>query len=1120
MELSPSRSLGDDGYKERHELAQRYHDHGDYIKALEVIEDSILMIREKHKIPSDLHFLQGSIFLELSKKAENSDLRFVFLLGSVECFLEDYKAQAFAAISLFHLGELLGSALYYGKSVRVAKQSLSLMDFNPLDSVQQNNKRELGGLMEKAESRIRHGFTAKRSETKLKESKKIRIKMRSDSHTVAMKRLRPYWEGMNAESKRNFLKVSTAELRSYVERLYGREGVDALEEVFDSTRLNRKWKFWMCGACSQKFFYPKKFKNHLEQVHATKYKPLKEDLVQRVDEVWTGMISVGDWEPLDIVAAAEMIKNRPEVVKEFVYVGGWSKDWPLAADEKRRKLLKAIQLLLVSFLEHKILSCRIRDWMMQFPMKHLAQFEVSELTFATLCRLVETPQCICFLECRQLSQILDLLKSIKCERDDGTELISKVTDSLWSRTRVKEKIDIDHEFSFMLLDKRLLRGKIASFDDEGSIDVCDHNVYYAKTHPQGDDIMTWLLDYSFIDKSFEFPRSIRTHNLDIRVAVLRAIHFMRRTLVARYAKKWRILCYDECLKYVKSVCIQEDERRLNVPEDQRNNYASVLFEKCKEQLRMEVKDHHVTEILFCAVRDVLEGASQPTLYFTNALDWLTLIYGHKNLSDDVVLKSIDLLRSVVTKKVLLADSKILLVENTRINLLDDFVRLSVFDYRSYILPLLKRFLRLDEIVDMDAKAKLAAVQAELLAEEKKEKAKKLGPKKKKHKSNKKTSSSLSSHLVQDVEHESANNLEPGVTSLKMAEKDSMEPEEKGRLESSSNTNNQEEEAIKDLQNMPKKDSLLDDATRYRSALDMTLKALLNIKVFQEELVHIRQPFHDNFEEQVPYALQNLFSAFVSEQITEEGLYSYLLSNLLASLEEVHSMSSDAVEVVVSILEFCHYWKSSERESLVTRLFTLEEYERISCRKCRRMPNYPEQSSYGIVMAANSIRNLKCAFGNRKFEDILKATRMKDGIICDIKTGGCGETNFVHHIITRCPPIFTVVLEWVKNETEKDIFETTKALDWEIDISRLYEGLEEPNIKYRLVSMIGCVEGEYICMAYKKNRWVSLRHEASAEEVVGNWKNVIRFCGERKVRPEILFYEAFQWPSKWQKLISV
>jgi len=56
--------------------------------------------------------------------------------------------------------------------------------------------------------------------------------------------------------------------------------------------------------------------------------------------------------------------------------------------------------------------------------------------------------------------------------------------------------------------------------------------------------------------------------------------------------------------------------------------------------------------------------------------------------------------------------------------------------------------------------------------------------------------------------------------------------------------------------------------------------------------------------------------------------------------------------------------------------------------------------------------------------------------------------------------------------------------------------------------IGCgEEGEHICMAYKTNRWVSLRHEALLEEGVGNWKNVVRICGERRVRPEILFYEA-------------
>jgi len=108
-----------------------------------------------------------------------------------------------------------------------------------------------------------------------------------------------------------------------------------------------------------------------------------------------------------------------------------------------------------------------------------------------------------------------------------------------------------------------------------------------------------------------------------------------------------------------------------------------------------------------------------------------------------------------------------------------------------------------------------------------------------------------------------------------------------------------------------------------------------------------------------------------------------------------------------------------------------------------------------------------------------------------------------------------VLEWEKSETEKEISETTKAFEWEIDISRLYAGLE-PKTNYRLASMVrhlkqcrnmfmllffcnfcyglriwdvmqvGCDEKqEHICIAYEKNRWVNLRRDALAGEVSRN-----------------------------------
>ncbi|VVB17643.1 unnamed protein product [Arabis nemorensis] len=375
----------------------------------------------------------------------------------------------------------------------------------------------------------------------------------------------------------------------------------------------------------------------------------------------------------------------------------------------------------------------------------------------------------------------------------------------------------------------------------------------------------------------------------------------------------------------------------------------------------------------------------------------------------------------------------------------------------------------------------------------------------------KTSTSMSRPLDKIVEHEP----EGTSPSQETVEEDTL-ASGRGGLEISSNTDNQEEasKVDRDMQNMLGEASLPEPlesapgeaAAIYNSALDMTLKALLNIKVLKEDLKHNGQPFH---EEQVPSALQNFFTAFVSEEIKNEGIYSVLLSDLLASLKEVNPMSSDADGVLVEILEFWQCWKNPERESLVTRLITYEENERMSCRKCRRDSNDPK-TAYGIVIAAGSIREVMCAFGNMKFVDILKLIRKENKLVCDVKTGGCGETNFVHHSISKSPPIFTIVLEWKKSETEKEISETTKALEWEIDMSRLYEGVE-PNTNYQLVSMVGCGEEEHICLAYVKNRWVNrwvnLRRESFEGEVVGDLKSVVKFCEERKIRPEILFYEA-------------
>ncbi|CAN6995647.1 unnamed protein product [Brassica oleracea var. botrytis] len=1054
----------DEEAKQIQQLSADYIAQGDHIKALEVIETWISSAHKKKKKVLDFFsFQEGKIFYKQAKIAENSDVKFAFLFASAECFSANEGFSSFCAAPLFGLGCLLGSPLYLKKSVGKAKEYLAVLaSFDELNPQEEKSVRDVKSILNAAESRIAAGSPR---DPEVTESKKIP----PDPSKIEVEGLRSFWTGLNVEIKRKFMEVRVADFTSYVQRFYGTEGRAALEKVLGSAVNNKKWRVWVCRACSKEFLPLKKFKNHLEKEHAAKFKPSKaEHMAQMVDEVWAGMITVAGWEPVDTAAAAEMIKTRLEFVQAFVYENGWSRDWPLATDEERSKLLQEIRLLLVLFCERKILSCGLRDWMMRFLIKHLARFEVSKHTLTTECRLVETPQSICFLERSELEQILDLLKLIKCEREDGKEIICRAVDSFYSGTRVKENIDFDKQFSSLLLDKRLLRCEIAQFDDEGTVSFLNASDHYAKAHARGDDILSWLADHSSADERFRFPRPVRTHNLDIWVAVLRAVQYTCRTLGTKYAKKLQMLGYDASLVDAINLCVSENKKRRSVPEHQCNKYASILGDEC-ERKHLAI-DSLSTRLFLCSVRDALEEAPHPTFDFPDLEDCLKRIHRHTNLSDDIVLNSIDRLRSLVADKVALVDTKMLLVENSRISLFNDLIRLSGFDYRSYILRPLKEFL----LVGFKFRfyvINVAAAEADLLLEEEK----KPQSKKKKHRSNK--------VLDKTVEPEHSFNLDLQATSpsLQTTEKDSMEIP--------SNTVDAEE-AAQGMQNMPGEESVLREAAaRCNSALDITLKALLNIKVLKEDLMQNEKPFRDDLEKQVP-----------------ELLHSYLLSDLLTS-KEVISMSSDAAEIVVSILESWHSCKSQEIESLVTRLFTLEEYERMSCSRCRQKPNYPEQSSYGIVMAADSIKDLKCAFGNIKFEDILKVIRMEDKMLCDLKTGGCGKANFVHHIISRCPSIFTVVLEWEKHETEKEISETTKALDWEIDMSRLYEGLES-STKYRLVSLVGCGEDkEHICLAYEKDMWVGVRHDALTEEAVGNWESVIRFCGERKVRPKILFYEA-------------
>ncbi|XP_024976124.1 uncharacterized protein LOC112514052 isoform X1 [Cynara cardunculus var. scolymus] len=330
--------------------------------------------------------------------------------------------------------------------------------------------------------------------------------------------------------------------------------------------------------------------------------------------------------------------------------------------------------------------------------------------------------------------------------------------------------------------------------------------------------------------------------------------------------------------------------------------------------------------------------------------------------------------------------------------------------------------------------------------------------------------------------------------------------------------------------------LKNEVGEYNCFLNVIIQSLWHLRRFREEFLSMSTSAHLHVGDPcVTCALYDIFIA-LNMASTDTRVQAVAPTSLRIALSNLYPDSNffqeaqmnDASEVLGVIFDCLHQsftsgpgvfdiepmesnalgsWECQNKACTAHSLFGMDIFERMNCYNCGLETRRLKYTSFFHQINANALRTMKVMCPESSFDELLNLVEMNHQLACDLEDGGCGKLNYIHHILSSPPHVFTTVLGWQNTcESVEDIKATLAALSTEIDLSVLYRGLD-PRNKRSLVSVV-CYYGQhYHCFAYSyvHQRWVM--YDDKTVKVIGRWEDVLSMCEKGHLQPQVLFYEA-------------